>query len=117
MKCQSELRHEQTNMDFDEPNWNFELDLHELENEYDADFDLGLDFDDQDDMDVDNQFGGGENFTIELKRQRKIPKFNIQGYEYTLKLDVIEDSVSYTTAAQMVHNSIRGKVFCILIMK
>jgi len=91
------------------------------------DFDLGLHSDEIEilyescDMDVDDvwsdsddmvykadQIGRGQKYTIELTKERKIAKFNVQGYDYKVRVDNFERNMSFDQAVQALHSIIEG---------
>jgi hypothetical protein len=64
---------------------------------------------DEEEMD---QEGYGENFIIENYTERHIIKFKIRGYEYTIRLNDIDESVEYMEAVQVVHHTMQRKSLC-----
>lgn len=55
-----------------------------------------------------NQYGGSR-YQIELIRQRNIAKFNVQGYDYRVRVDPIDRDTTYNNAVQILHRMISGK--------
>lgn len=54
---------------------------------------------------------GGElndRYEIESIRQRNIPKFNVKGYEYNVKLKEMEE-MNYREAVQLLHHTLERK--------
>lgn len=79
--------------------------------------------DDEEDMEQDGGGGGdgsggsGLPYTIETVSQRKIAKFNVQGYEY--KVTIAEmNNLNYLEAVQVLHNTLSGKkLFMTMLQK
>ena len=69
---------------------------------------FSLSFDDMDiSLEDNNQFGGAQ-YQIELIRERNIVKFNVQGYEYRIKVEAIDRNITFDVAVQMLHGLISG---------
>ena len=56
----------------------------------------------------DDQYGGGQSFVMMNVKERNIPKFNVKGKEFQLKIHRL-DNVTYLEAVQLLHNTLRGK--------
>ena len=68
-----------------------------------------------DDLNISQEGGGDdENFVIENMSEFHISKFQVRGYEYTIRLNAIEEESSYLQAVQVVHRTIQRKFvfFC-----
>ena len=55
-----------------------------------------------------DQDGFGPGFTVELKSEKHIPKFNVHGFHYTVKVDAIQRNISYDEAVQVLYSTMRG---------
>ena len=55
-----------------------------------------------------DQQGYGPGFNVELKRTRRIDKFNVTGYDYRVKVDAIQSTISFDTAVQILHSTLNG---------
>ena len=65
----------------------------------DMEIDLGSDFASDEDME---QEGYGL-YTIDLVKNRRIAKFNVNGWEYKLRVPPMNRSISYNQAVQALH--------------
>ena len=93
-------------------------------------FDLGSSWDISDDLfsdhedmmssdgeyDVDVQYGYGQDqevsdrYVIEEIRNRNIPKFNVQGHDYRLRVNSLNQGLSYDEAVVILHGIIHGEL-------
>ncbi len=97
--------------EIEEPNFDLELDSNDLfwMGEEEPNFDMDMSFEDEG-----NQIGGGDvddddaKYHMELVRHRNIPKFNIQGFDYRVRVDAINSSVTYALAVQLLHSVLAG---------
>ncbi len=94
----------------EEPNFDLGLNPDELfwiaEEEPNFDIDMDLSFEES------SQIGGGDDdakYHMELVRHRNIPKFNIQGFDYRVRVDAIDSSVTYAIAVQILHSVLACK--------
>ena len=55
------------------------------------------------------QEGAGNRFAIEQIRERRIVKFNVQGYEYRVRVDSFQREMSFDQAVITLHGVLRGK--------
>ena len=79
-------------------------------------FDLGLDLDelfaeDFDDLNDSNQDGGALTYTVEDVKQRRIAKFNVQGFEYKVRIQSMDKNMQFDHAVQAIHSIIEGKIY------
>lgn len=126
--CSDEVDDEEPNFDLalntddlfwvgeEEPNFDIGLNSDDLYwvGEEEPNFDMDMSFEDED-----NQMGGGDDdddakYHMELVRHRNIPKFSIQGFDYRVRVDAIDSSVTYATAVQILHSVLAGKCNAIL---
>lgn len=49
------------------------------------------------------------NFFIQQMRERRINKFNINGFDYKVKVNMTTDDITYAEAWQNLHNVLSGK--------
>ena len=81
-------------------------------------FDLGLDLDklnddgpDLVDLNEIDQDGGALTYTVEDVKQRKIAKFNVQGFEYKVRIQSMDRNMQFDHAVQAIHSIIEGKIY------
>ena len=50
----------------------------------------------------------GKKYELDLLRQRNIPKFNVQGFDYKLKIDLHDRNRPYSELLLTLHSVIEG---------
>ena len=55
------------------------------------------------------------NFVIQQMRERHINKFNINGFDYKVKVDMTKDDITYAEAWQNLHDVLSGRFFSMKI--
>ena len=88
-----------------EPNFDIGLNSDDIDELYN---DMNVSFESDMDMEIDDQSGGGERFTIELLKERKIVKFNVQGYEYRVRVDSLDRNLSFAHVVRTLHSIMEG---------
>ena len=93
--------------DIDSANFDVSLDISNAWNTDDSiNFDVSCVLTD----DCDEQDGSGHNFSIEQIRERRIVKFNVQGYEYRVRVNAFHREMSFDHAVRTLHTTLRGKI-------
>ena len=69
--------------------------------------------DGENDMDVQDGYGHdqvSDRYVIEEIRNRNIPKFNVQGHDYRLRVNSLNQGLSYDEAVVVLHSIIQGEL-------
>ena len=84
-------------------------------------FDIEIDMDGLDDELHDDQRGGSisdsdddqersPSYTVETIRERKIAKFQVQGFDYRVRVNSFDRNIPFAQAVRAVHTIIEGKM-------
>lgn len=86
---------------------------HDIVAIYDNNATSSAEEEEEEDDETSQQEGFAYDFTIERVNERHIPKFNLRGYHYKIRIPQIND-VNYIQAVQLLHRTLNSKflLFC-----
>ena len=88
---------------------NFDLSIDDM-NDWNTDDSMNFDGSKYISGDSNDQEGSGNRFAIEQIRERRIVKFNVQGYDYRVRVDAFQREMSFDQAVIVLHSVLRGKL-------